>query len=301
MADISSRVALVTCSELPGADGDTRLLFDPLEAHRVEAVPAVWDDPSVDWSSFDLSVVRSCWDYPTRRSEFVSWAARVPRLENPARVLEWNTDKRYLAELSARGIPVISTTWVRPNDIWQPPGEAQYVIKPAVSLSALDSGRYDLGDAAQRRLAARHVRRLQAAGRTVMVQPYMTRIDDHGETSLVFIAGWFSHAMRRGAVLDGPDRGVDKRFTPDGGLDLRRREPSPEEMALAQRTLDVIPGADRLLYARVDLVLGGEGTPLVMEVELTEPHLYLGMVPEAIDRFAAAIAVRARAADYAAF
>jgi hypothetical protein len=301
----SPRVALVTCAEFPAADPETRGLIEPLASLGVAAEVAVWDDPAVDWSAFDLAVVRSCWDYAGRRDEFLAWARRVPPLANPGAVIAWNTDKRYLAELAARGIGVVPTAWVEPSAAWRPPSPDDsppglWVVKPAVSLCALDSGRYDLRDPAERRLAEQHVRRLQGGGRVAMVQPYLTRVDEEGETSLVFIAGRYSHAVRRRAVLDGPDRGIDRRFTPDGGLAPRPAAPTRAQREVAERALDAVPrGRGRLLYARVDLVPDDDGAPLVMEVELTEPHLYLGLAPGAPARFAAAIAARAASAPRA--
>ncbi len=175
------------------------------------AEPVVWDDPTVNWAGFDLAVIRSCWDYVPRRAEFLAWAQGVPRLANPPEVLAWNTDKRYLQELAAVGLPVVPTTWVAPGRPWTAPARGEWVLKPAISLAALDSGRYRFGDPQQRRLAVGHLRRLQAAGRVVMVQPYLHAVDTDGETALVYLGGRFSHAIRKGPVLDGPDTGVDRR------------------------------------------------------------------------------------------
>ncbi len=214
------RVAFATCRELPQLDADTRRLIAPLAARGILATPAVWDDPDVDWARFDLVVVRSCWDYARRRREFLGWAARVPRLANPAPVLAWNTHKCYLGDLAARGIAVVPTEWLRPGQGWSLPERGAWVIKPGVSLASLDTGRYQLEDPGERRLAAEHVRRLHAAGRVVMMQPYLRAVDDEGETALVYLNGVFSHAMRKAAVLTGPDIGVDRRFQPVGGLTL---------------------------------------------------------------------------------
>ena len=46
------------------------------------------------------------------------------------------------------------------------------------------------------------------------------------------------------------------------------------------------------LYARVDLVPGDDGAPQVIEVELTEPSLFLTTDDGAAARFAAAIRTR---------
>jgi len=288
---LKARVALVTCAEVPELDSDTRLLIEPLAALGISATPAVWDDPHIDWSAFDLAVVRSPWDYLHRRAEFLAWANRVPRLANPADVLEWNTDKRYLQGLADSGLPVVPTVWLQPEQEWTSPKNGEWVIKPAVSLASLDTGRYRLDDPGQRRLAVDHVRRLQQAGRTVMVQPYLSGIDIEGETSLVYVGGVFSHALRRGPVLDGPDTGIDRRFQPDWEHDLRERQPAASQLALAEQVLATVPGGpERLLYARVDLLPGPDGEPVLIELELTEPVLFLAQAPGAVERFAAAIA-----------
>jgi hypothetical protein len=289
------RVALATCRQLPDLDHDTQRLIAPLAARGLAATPAVWDDPEVDWNRFDLVVVRSCWDYVARRAEFLEWARRVPSLANSAAVLAWNTHKTYLRDLAARDVPIVPTTWLPPKTEWTPPQSGDWVIKPAVSLASLDAGRYRMDDRHQARLAVEHVRRLQASGRVVMVQPYLHGIDEEGETSLVYLGGVFSHAMRKAAVLTGPDDGVDRRFLPHGGLHLRRHRPTVHEILTANQVLAAVPTArDELLYARVDLVSGLDGRPVLMELELTEPQLYFRNAPEAADRMAAAIEARVR-------
>jgi glutathione synthase/RimK-type ligase-like ATP-grasp enzyme len=291
-ARASARVALVTCSELTDLDPDDRLLLAPLAAAGVSADAVVWDDPAVDWAAYDLAVIRSTWDYPPRREEFVAWVAGVPRLANPADVVAWNTDKRYLAELAARGIAVVPTTWVEPGSAWVPPAAAKVVIKPVVGVGGLGSGVYDLADPAQRRLAVDHVRRLQTAGRYAMVQPYLSAVDSHGETSVLFVAGRYSHAIRKGAILSGPDAEVEGLYRAES---ISAREPTAAERAVAEAALAALPfPAAELLYARVDLIPGPDGAPLLLELELTEPSMFVGTAPGLADRFAAAIAAACR-------
>ncbi|MEN3611162.1 hypothetical protein AAH979_16580 [Plantactinospora sp. ZYX-F-223] len=289
------RVALITCSELPGLDPDDRLLLDPLAERGIRVEAAVWDDPDVDWAGYALAVLRSPWDYPTRHAEFVAWTETVPRLANPADLVRWNTDKRYLRELAEAGLPTVPTTWLDPADDWAlPPEPGEYVVKPVVGAGSLDTGRYDLADAEHRELAATHVKRLQAAGRWVMVQPYLTAVDTAGETSLLFVAGpdglRFSHAIRKGPMLVGPDYGVEGLFRPE---QITPRTPAEPEIAVAERVLAALPGGPgRPLYARVDLIPGPAGAPVLVEVELTEPSLFLAHDPGAAGRLADAIAAR---------
>jgi glutathione synthase/RimK-type ligase-like ATP-grasp enzyme len=281
-----ARVALVTCAELPDLDPDDRLLLAPLAARGISTEPAVWDDPAVDWSAYDLVVLRSTWNYPRRRDEFVAWAGGVPRLANPADVVQWNTDKRYLSALAAAGLPVVPTHWIDRGDAWAMPDTGEWVIKPAVGAGSLDTGRYAASDEAHRPLAAAHVARLQAAGRLVMVQPYLPAVDSAGETSLLFLGGTYSHAIRKGPMLQGPYEGVAGLYKEET---ITARTPSPAERAVADAVLAAVPFTD-LLYARVDLIPGPDGQPLLVELELAEPSLFLGTADGAADRFAAAIA-----------
>ncbi|MGR6320969.1 hypothetical protein Q2K19_20920 [Micromonospora soli] len=291
------RVALVTCTALPDLDPDDRLVLAPLATRGVAAEALIWDDPAVDWSGYDLVVLRSPWDYALRRDEFVAWAQSVPRLVNPADVVTWNTDKRYLAELSAAGVPTVPTAWVEPGQSWTPPADSgEYVIKPAVSAGSQDTGRYDLADPEHRELAVAHVRRLAEAGRVSMVQPYLSAVDTAGETALLFLAGpdglAFSHAIRKGPMLTGPDLGVAALYKEER---IDARTATPEQLDTAEKTLAVVPGGtDRLLYARVDLIPGPGGAPVVVELELTEPSLFVGYADGAPDRLAEAITTQLR-------
>ncbi|MEH0972895.1 hypothetical protein V6U77_17385 [Micromonospora sp. CPCC 205546] len=286
------RVALVTCADLPDLDPDDRLLLDPLARRGVAVDVLDWADPAVDWPAYDLAVLRSPWDYALRRDEFVAWASTVPALANPADVVRWNTDKRYLAELSAAGVPTVPTSWVAPGESWQPPAEGgEYVVKPAVSAGSQDTGRYDPADPGHRELAVAHVRRLSEAGRLVMVQPYLDAVDTAGETALLFLAGpdgpRFSHAIRKGPMLTGPDLGIEGLYRPE---EITARTATPEQLAVADRALAAVPGGpERLLYARVDLIPGADGAPVLVELELTEPSLFLGHADGAADRLADAI------------
>ena len=115
---MTAPIALVTCAEIPDLEGDDRLLIEPLAALGFATDAVIWDDPSVDWARYQLAVLRSPWDYPPRRDEFVAWTASVPRLANPAAAVAWNTDKRYLGELSAAGVTVVPTVWVEPGEWW---------------------------------------------------------------------------------------------------------------------------------------------------------------------------------------
>lgn len=288
---MAAKVALVTCANIPELEPDDQLVIAPLAALGITAEPVVWDDPRVDWAAFDLVVLRSPWDYAPRRDEFVAWAHSVPRLANAATSVEWNTDKRYLAGLEAAGIPVVPTTWILPGSPgWEPPTAGSWVVKPAVSAGSRDTGRYDMAGPEHRAHASAHVARLIAEDRVVMVQPYLSAVDTYGETALLFLGGEYSHAIRKGPMLTGPDIGVRGLYKEEA---ITPREPSAAERAVADKVLAAIPAElPPHLYARVDLIPGPDDAPMLVELEVTEPSLFLEHSPGAADRLAAAIAAR---------
>lgn len=272
---------------MPDLDEDGPALLAALAAIGVAAHPVRWDDPAVEWSTYDLVVIRSTWDYLERREEFIEWTRRVPRLRNSAAIVAWNTHKSYLSELAAAGIPTVPTIMLQPGDPAELPTAGEYVVKPAVGAGARHTARYGGEDAAA---AQAHIAALQSAGRDVMVQPYLSGVDEHGETGLLFLDGTYSHSIRKAPLLTvvGDDGGGEYR-----GSAISARTPEAAELALAQRVLQAVPDVASLLYARVDLVPGPAGSPLLLELELTEPSLFLSEAAGAADRFATAIAAEA--------
>lgn len=300
----TARLALATCAGLPDLDPDDRLLRDELVGRGIAVDAAVWDDPTIDWATYQHVVVRNTWDYTDRRVQFVDWARRVEAttaLLNPAEVIAWNTDKTYLRDLEQRGLPIVPTIWLDPERNFSAraihtrfPAFGEFVIKPTVSAGSRDTGRYDASLTPQRMLAITHAKNLLAVGRDVMLQRYLRHVDDSGETALVYLDGQFSHAVRKNALLAGPYRAADL----DGQLYheevVTPREPTDVERDLGDRVVaalgEMFPGP--LLYARVDLIPDDEGKPVIIEVEVTEPSLFLAHGEGAVARAADAVAAR---------
>jgi len=279
-----SRVAIVTCADLPQLDPDDRLLAPALQALGLEPVIVAWDDPAAGWAEFDLVVVRNTWDYPARRGEFLSWAASGPRIVNPAVVLEWTTDKRYLVELEAAGLPVVHTEFVDAPGRALTVGATGVVVKPAVGVGSVDAGRHlDVQD------ARRHIDELLGSGRPAMVQPYLPGIAERGETALIFLAGVFSHAIHKGPML--PEAGIVRPYGLFQPENIVAREPTAAELAVGEQVMAWL--GERfgpLAYARIDVVPGPAGAPVVLECELAEPSLFLGTSDGAPELLARAIA-----------
>ncbi len=285
-------VALVTCgTELGREPDDRQRLIPALAARGLRGVPVVWNDPAVDWAAFRLAVIRSTWDYHLRRDAFLAWirrAAARTALWNPPAVLAWNTHKFYLRELAAKGLPVLPTVWLdagtpaRLGAILAEQGWTRAVIKPAVGASAYGALRVDPATlaAGQAHLDA------WLPTHDMLVQPYLPTVETTGEHSLMFVDGVFTHAVRRTPALSAEGAAAPP---------WSRVTAPDDEVALAARILAAAPAP--ALYARVDLLRDAAGALHLMELELTEPFLFLEEAPDAVTRLAAAIAARAGAAE----
>lgn len=300
-----TRVALASYAQLPELNADDRLLLAALRAAGALAEPAVWDAPR-DWARFDVVVVRSCWDYHRRWAEFLAWIDRVTaagaRLVNPAPVLRWNGDKRYLGELAAAGVHVVPTAPVEPpapghpapslGDVLRARGWDEAVVKPAVSASAHATWRTGLDRAP--RDEGRFAALLGAAPRGLLVQPFVEEVVADGEWSLVFLGSRFSHAVRKQSAAG--DFRVQAEFggradaaVPPQGLATDARA----ALVAATRAAGVTDGA--IAYARVDGVARA-GRLLLMELECIEPQLYLRTAADAAARLAELVLRGGRAA-----
>ena len=284
------RVALATCAELPEGDPDDAALVAALGAEGFDVSWRVWDDPGVDWGAFDAVVVRSTWDYQERRDEFLGWASRVPSLCNPAEIVGWNTDKRYLAELGSSGIPVVETTFVDPGEeAPELPEDGELVVKPSVSAGSRDTARFAMHEPAERLAALALLRSIHASGRTAMLQPYLPGVDAEGETALVYFDGAFSHSIRKGPLLSPGAGPTEDLFAEET---IEPRTPTEAELDLGERVLAMLETRfGTPVYARVDLA-PANGGPVVLEVELTEPSLFFRHADGAAGRFVAALSRR---------
>jgi glutathione synthase/RimK-type ligase-like ATP-grasp enzyme len=295
-----TEVLLATCSYWPDGEPEGGLLVEALARRGLAAGWASWDDRSVDWSSARAVVVRSTWDYETRREEFLHWADHVCRwshLLNGPSVFRWNTDKSYLLDLERIGVPIVPTRLLTdPTDL---PDLAdvgdRVVVKPRVGaggrgLSIVETtgvlvpGVSDLGVAElggdEERLGW-------------IVQPLVTSVRTEGELS-VFVLGGVPVSAARKLPAAGEIR-VHEMY---GGT----TEPAPlddEAMLLATETVAATGQllGEELAYARVDLLRLDDGRLVVAELEATEPGLYLDVLPANAEAFADVVAAVLDEAD----
>jgi glutathione synthase/RimK-type ligase-like ATP-grasp enzyme len=294
--DFVPAVALVTCRAARALDEDLPPLLTAFAAAGASAEIVDWDDREVDWARFDVALLRSAWDYTERLPEFLAWVERTAArtlLINPVPVVRWNSDKHYLLELARAQLPVVPTRIAEAGSSARPVLEefltrhaaAELVVKPAVGAGSRDARRHSRRNTDE---ILAHMQPLLAAGRSVMLQPYLESVDREGETALMFIDGRFSHAIRKGPLLPAGAPATSALFAAE---DIGPRVPRADELAVAERVMARLP-FDALLYGRVDLIRDDLGRPCVLELELTEPSLYLAYEPGCARRFATAALAR---------
>lgn len=295
------RIALATQSDLPGWEKDDRPFHAALRARGVDVVEPVWDDAKVNWSDFDGCLIRTTWDYMQKAEAYAKWADRVAAqipLFNPAPVVQWSLDKRYLAALEQAEIPHLPTVWIekgQPIDVaatMRDRGWKRGFLKPVVGCSAQGTLRFDdtpggLADA-QVHLEAS----LESVG--MMLQPYLETVETQGEVSALFFDGALSHGVRKIPVAG------DYRVQDDHGASDEPYTFTSQELAVAERTrraAETLLGLEvPLLYARVDFLRREDGGLTLTELELIEPSLFFRHDATAPDRLARALISRLESA-----
>lgn len=247
-------IALVTCTTYPQLSESDAILIEPLIKEGCISHVVPWDKKGIDWSLFDAIVLRSCWNYPAKYSQFIDWLSENnTQICNPANIVKWNAHKSYLFDLEKRGIPIIPTVAAGNKHGW-----SEFVAKPVVGNGA------------------RGVTRSPKTGEFLW-QQFAPEVMTEGEYSFVFIDGKLTHA-----VLKTPKKG-DFRANVQFGATERLITPSKTLVEQARRVLHALD--TNLLYARVDGI-NRNGKLLLMELELIEPHLFFDMNPKAAEIFA---------------
>ena len=259
-------------------------LQSALDIAGIEAVPTPWTE-HVDGGDglrhFDRALPLLAWGYHFQYARWLraceTWARDGIAISNSANVLAWNSDKRYLSALAARGVEIPPTIFtddlsqVLVDRVFADTGAGELIVKPAVSGGAWKTQRLRRGDLVG-----------AARGTPMLVQPYLPTIETEGETSLLFFGGRFSHAVNKRPVA-GEFR-IQEEF---GGLYSPLPSPPAGAVALAEQVLAAVD--EPLLYARIDMVPDADGRWLLMEAELIEPDFYLNVDPAQGAGFARAL------------
>jgi len=290
---MSQHVAIATYVSTGAYDSNTvdedALLSKLLQELGISHQLLAWSDPDVNWSQFTHVLIKSTWDYFDYYPEFLAWLDKLEALGtsvlNPVATLRWNSSKNYLLELKAKGYPCVAGqilpkgTVISLEELHDAIQADTLVVKPLVSGGAKNTLKISRG--AGKEMEQKIASLLQEED--FLVQPYIPEIVAVGEYSLIFFNAEFSHAVLKSPAVD--DFRVQHYF---GGT-IQEIQPDSSMLASAQALVDTF--AKDSLYARVDGV-EIDGLFHLMELELIEPYLFLGLSEKAIPNYKAALQKR---------
>lgn len=252
-----------------------------LQGKGLDITSVVWDDPAVDWSQFDVALLKTPWDYHEKIDAFKAWLDRIEslnvRLLNDYKTVRWNLDKHYLSDVTAAHFDVIPSLFLDQGwkgdilPLFEQLNTTAVIIKPCVSGGSKNTIIVKKEAAAD---SCDSIVALLAEG-DYIVQPLMHEVQN-GEWSFTFFNGKYSHT-----ILKKPKAG-DFRVQQIYGGTIDTLHPTPEEIAHAATYVERF--AKDCLYARVDgLMVNGHF--VLMELELIEPYLYLSYGENAVENY----------------
>jgi glutathione synthase/RimK-type ligase-like ATP-grasp enzyme len=280
------RVGLATAAHLPSGSEDDQVLIHAMRAAGIDPVSVIWDEPQ-RWNDFDVVILRSIWDYHLKYPRFLAWLDELDRagvpVHNCTQLVRWNADKKYMLELEQKGVRItpsrlctaadqISLADVAASTRWR-----SLVIKPTVASTGYETWLCDapVSDEAERQFAEQKQRM------NVLVQEYAPGVQ-HGEVSLVFLNGRYSHAVLKRAA------GTEFRVHIEHGGTVESVYPTSAHIEWAESVVAASPYP--WTYARVDMVTDASG-PLLMELELLDPELFFKYQPHSTQQMITALTV----------
>jgi glutathione synthase/RimK-type ligase-like ATP-grasp enzyme len=283
------KTAIATCSEKPNFTLSDRKFASALEHRGIEVSAMIWNLPNAQMSGLDAIIIRSTWDYHRHPESFLNWIASVEKssikLINEPNVIRWNLQKSYLLELEAGGAACVPSMLIKRGSNFaeiinqiEERGWSNLVVKPTISATAFLTFRTSASDPH----FLKYVEQVLVQS-DVLIQPYITSVENAGELSLIF----FNHngPIYSHAVLKIPRKGDFRVQSDFGGAET----PFSASMSLVDFGLKVLAKiSGDWTYARVDIV-DWESSPLLSELELIEPDLFLSHEPEACEKFAGAV------------
>ncbi len=247
---------------------DDAYLCERLKEAGCDADITVWDDERIDYSDYDLAIIRSCWDYDMRVEEFLDKMKQISQkthLVNSYKLIENNSDKRYLKELQDRGIRIIPTIIAeQPKEIKIPSLWKKVVVKPTVSASGKDTY---LCEGKEFEKIKEICEVLYQKNKIPMLQQYFSSVETFGEHSSVVIDGQITFTMKK---IPAKDSFLVHQYLGGSYIPV---ETSQEEVEFVKDLLQKLK--QKPIYMRVDYLKGYEGRFYLLELEQIEPNLYL--------------------------
>lgn len=289
-------VTLVTCRDYENPIANTeyvqnvlledRMIAEALQAKGLRVHRTSWDNPTFDWATTKVAVVRTTWDYFNRPKEFAAWLDRVQHLTqliNPVEALRWNMDKHYLQDLANKGVNIVPTKFIEIGEtqtlqaLAEATGWQKLIIKPAISGAARHTYKMTLGQVPDHETIFKQL----IAEEAMLLQPFMDTVETHGEVSHMVFGGKYSHSALKRA------KAGDFRVQDDHGGTVYPYEANEQEMQFAESVTAKCSPVP--VYARVDVMWDHNNELALVELEIIEPELWMRKYPQSAGLFADAV------------
>jgi len=253
--------------------GDEHLISILENDFNIDIIP--WES-DLDWSLYDLVLVRTTWDYMEKYHHFLEVLEKIStqtKLINSIKTIKWNINKKYLLELKELGFPIIPTsiqqqiTKENVEQLFEQINKGHgIIIKPTIGASS--QGIQFLTSPDQL---------IEVNSGEWFIQPFQKSIQLKGEYSLFFFGGKYSHAINK-MPCAGEFRSQEEFHSTVTSI-----TPSTKMKDLGEELISKIPVT--VDYARMDVILDDEDEAQIVELELIEPCLFFKYAPEAAINF----------------
>ncbi len=280
-----TKIALLACEKFPNLTPSDQLLIPALAKHNIQAKAEIWDNPSVDWTTYDYLIFRNTWDYYEKEQQFNLWLDQIEKLGiktlNSIAIIQQNKHKFYLKDLKEKGVTIIPTVFqekTNPLDLKAiiPAHWKKIVIKPAFSAGSYLTEVFQVDEIEVINSKYNAI----AIEKELLIQEFKPEIISQGETSFIFFNKQFSHYVNKKPAEN------DFRIQVQFGGKYTFIQPTRELIQQAEAIVTLFP--ENLLYARVDGIIIDNQIHL-MEVECIEPDLYFSLAPNSLDQFVTSI------------
>ena len=280
-----TKIALLACEKFPNLTSSDQLLIPALAKHNISAKAEIWDNPSVDWTTYDYLIFRNTWDYYEKEQQFNLWLDQIEKLGiktlNSIKIIQQNKHKFYLKDLQEKGVKIIPTLFQEKTNSLDlkaiiPDHWKKIVIKPAFSAGSYLTEVFQPSEIESINSKYSSI----AIEKELLIQEFKSEIITLGETSFIFFNKQFSHCVNKKPAEN------DFRIQVQFGGKYTLVQPTKGLIEQAQQIVSLFP--DNLLYARVDGIIIDNQINL-MEVECIEPDLYFRLAPASLVSFVASV------------
>ncbi len=177
------------------------ILLEFLKKKGLDIHREVWTNENVNWTDYDLVLIKAPWDYHENITAFYNWLDKLSslniRMLNHYEIIKWNSNKHYLKDIEDAGLSIIPTLFAEKNTTLKFPSfckqlkSEKLIIKPCISAGAKNTFILTPDNYTVHQNKIDNLLKSEA----FLVQPFIKEVESDGEWSFIFFDGNFSHSV----------------------------------------------------------------------------------------------------------